>query len=599
MSHPLQLPPHTQRSSTSQFSKESSTNKLLHITSRGTSLEDERRQDREVLKNTVIAILRRAVQSGLQEFDVYSAVTLLSQIAETAKPPLLPDLKNVKYAQKCIEENDELLDLLGECFQKESFSEIRSLEMLQPVLGIGALQPKIDEVMKSILPQIENFLKNPEIPKWNPPPFIKDPSILEFLRELQIPAYPNESPSLLYHNLHSCDDDVTEKIFGNSKHIFICNTSGSGKTRRILEGLTKYWGFYFVSVQDSNGVGVKDLEEALDDIGCYEDWVNDLNPFEVQVRYKISNSNIQISRREIQKVLASRVVVFESFLRLVIDRDGSLRPEHRRMWLLFQLSSRLPGPQTLHPFVQMKNCLDLASGGVLRELISGLCTIHSRHFPTSEFIMALDEAQHVAQLYRYPFISSSSPKIFRSVLQEIVEVFLRLSVKVIVSGTGLSLGEVEDTLLSSSVGKPSSRFETFVDLGMSNDPLKLDATFRQYMPPSFLESESGKYLQERIREYFLGRYRFLIPFVELLLANGLESPHRLLNQYIQKYALCPPGDSLSSESFIVKEDKLHIEPKLRGFDWEILRESPEGIQHETLMVVDQCAWQGLKGSSRK
>ena len=48
---------------------------------------------------------------------------------------------------------------------------------------------------------------------------------------------------------------------------FVCNTSGSGKTRRLLEGLTKSWGLYFVAARDNNGVGVNDLEAALGDVG--------------------------------------------------------------------------------------------------------------------------------------------------------------------------------------------------------------------------------------------------------------------------------------------------------------------------------------------
>ncbi|KAF8523256.1 hypothetical protein BU17DRAFT_85925 [Hysterangium stoloniferum] len=126
-------PPDTQPSSSSQSANQSSTKKLLRTPSRRTSLEDEQRQDGDVLKNTVIALLRGAVQSGVQEFDVGSAVMLLSQIAETANPPLLPALNNLRDARKCVVENDELFNLLGECLQKGSFSEIRSLEMLQPV----------------------------------------------------------------------------------------------------------------------------------------------------------------------------------------------------------------------------------------------------------------------------------------------------------------------------------------------------------------------------------------------------------------------------------------------------------------------------------
>ncbi|KAF8488918.1 hypothetical protein BU17DRAFT_72780 [Hysterangium stoloniferum] len=132
MSNRSQLPPDTQRSSSSQSANQSSIKKLHHVTTRRTSPEDEQRQDREVLENTNIAVIRLAVQLGLRKFNVELAIPLLGKIAETANPPLLPDLKNADHVRKCIVENDELFDLLGECLQKESFSEIRSLEMFQP-----------------------------------------------------------------------------------------------------------------------------------------------------------------------------------------------------------------------------------------------------------------------------------------------------------------------------------------------------------------------------------------------------------------------------------------------------------------------------------
>ncbi|KAF8520349.1 hypothetical protein BU17DRAFT_88933 [Hysterangium stoloniferum] len=128
MSNQSQLPPDTQRSSSSQSANQSSIKKLHHVTTRCTSPEDEQRQDREMLENTNIAVISLAVQLGLQKFDIELAIPLLGKIAETANPPLLPDLKNADHVHKCIVENDELFDLLGECLQKESFSEIRSLE---------------------------------------------------------------------------------------------------------------------------------------------------------------------------------------------------------------------------------------------------------------------------------------------------------------------------------------------------------------------------------------------------------------------------------------------------------------------------------------
>jgi hypothetical protein len=203
----------------------------------------------------------------------------------------------------------------------------------------------------------------------------------------------------------------------------------------------------------------------------------------------------------IEPVLAARVVVFKLFLQLAEARDGCIRPEHRRLWLLFQLCNPLPGFETPHPFITMKECLDRASDRALTTLINDFERVHRQYFRTSKFIIALDEAQVAGRQYRFSFLSSRDPTKFQSILREIVKVFSVLVAQIVVSGTGLSL---EDDL-SSSVAKPRGRFQTFVEFGMLDDPLKLEATLRQYIPPFMLESDSGKSLQLRIREYLLGR----------------------------------------------------------------------------------------------
>ncbi|KAF8514191.1 hypothetical protein BU17DRAFT_94672 [Hysterangium stoloniferum] len=106
--------------------------RLLRTVTRRTPLENERMQDREVLEDSNVALILEGIQSAAKKFDLPLAIALLSQIAETADPPLLPALNNRRDVRKCIIENTELFDLLGECLQKESFSEIRSLEILQP-----------------------------------------------------------------------------------------------------------------------------------------------------------------------------------------------------------------------------------------------------------------------------------------------------------------------------------------------------------------------------------------------------------------------------------------------------------------------------------
>jgi hypothetical protein len=271
-----------------------------------------------------------------------------------------------------------------------------------------------------------------------------------------------------------------------------------------LEGLTKFWGLYFVAARDNNGVGVNDLEAALGDVGQYEDWTVDVRLYEGQDRTDRNKYNIYISNRAIRKVVAARLVVFRSFLQLAKARNGNVGPEHQRHWLLFQLSNPLPGFETPHPFVTMKECLERASDDALTTLIKDFEQIRMQYFPESRFTIALDEAQHAVRLHRFCFLSSGQPTKFRSILREIVKVFSILTVKIVVSGTGLSLEEVEDAL-NSSVGKPLGQFETFVELGMFDDPPKLETTLRRYIPSPILESPSGKSLQMRIREYLPGR----------------------------------------------------------------------------------------------
>jgi hypothetical protein len=56
--------------------------------------------------------------------------------------------------------------------------------------------------------------------------------------------------------------------------------------------------------------------------------------------------------------------------------------------------------------------------------------------------------------------------------------------------------------------------------------------------------------------------------VEYLLRNGLESPHKLLNEYIKNHIGCLPGDT--GEPFNSTEDNLHIKVSMVGFEWSEL-----------------------------
>lgn len=118
----------------------------------------------------------------------------------------------------------------------------------------------------------------------------------------------------------------------------------------MLESLTRYWGFYFVAVPDVSGIGIRDLQNALDEVGEYCEWTSDLTSLLSSAqRVDQSEVNSAIASNLLKKVLAARIVVFELFLELVVQIDGSLQENHKHIWLLFQLFDRLD--LTLQPYI--------------------------------------------------------------------------------------------------------------------------------------------------------------------------------------------------------------------------------------------------------
>jgi len=77
----------------------------------------------------------------------------------------------------------------------------RKVTLSLEVLELDVLQPEIQKTLDIIRPEIEIFLRSPELPEWVPPS--TNLNVSEFLRNLRIPAYQNGSPSLLFHNLSS------------------------------------------------------------------------------------------------------------------------------------------------------------------------------------------------------------------------------------------------------------------------------------------------------------------------------------------------------------------------------------------------------------
>jgi hypothetical protein len=267
----------------------------------------------------------------------------------------------------------------------------------------------------------------------------------------------------------------------------------------MLEVLTKKWGFYFVSAPDVNGVGVRDLLGAIDGVKEYNEWVADLNVLPREEWAGQSKVNSHIASKLLKKVLAARIVLFKMFLELAIEVDGRLQHKHKRIWLLFQLFDRDDSP-----FLSIKKCLDKASTDALDELLERLHSIRTTYFPEESLILGLDEAQHAVQSYPHPFVSSKDETKPRSFLREVVRVFSELPAKLVVSGTGVSMEDL-NIAMSSGVSKSDRGEKWLLDLGMFDTWPKLEAFLNLYLPASYLNTSSGYHLQQRLREYLLGR----------------------------------------------------------------------------------------------
>jgi hypothetical protein len=272
----------------------------------------------------------------------------------------------------------------------------------------------------------------------------------------------------------------------------------------MLEGLTKYWGFYFVAIPHVSEVGVQDFQDALDDVAVDPEWVSDLETIDIAKRGAQGDVNSRIARKHFRKVLAARVVVFQLFLQLAIQVHGTLQEKHKRIWLLFQLSNQLVHGD-LHPFVRiMRRCLHRASNDALVELVERLDDIRGKYLPGSKLILGLDEAQRASRMYPRSSMSSTNPDNSLSIIRDVVKVFARSPIKLFVSGTRVPLADLEDYVVC-GISRPIEAVQLFHKLGMFDTWPKLKSFLERYIPRSILYSLSGYRLQQRMREYLQGR----------------------------------------------------------------------------------------------
>ncbi|KAF8592415.1 hypothetical protein K439DRAFT_10272 [Ramaria rubella] len=396
---------------------------------------------------------------------------------------------------------------------------------------------KIDKFCRALKPQLKNFIVEGEraIPRWN----IKDKGIFyDHVSALRIPLL-KDGPSLLLHDLGELaanDERIVSALFftEGSDKIF-CNVSGSGKTRMLLQGLHRTWGFYFVCQVDSDGIGSGDIATAIHDLPATNGWTEPL-PESRPAALKASKFNDMIAQHQFKTVLLARLIILNLFLTICEEHQG-ITDEVKGLWTILQVS-----PKFVHSYDIFDDLFRLLSGITKTDLHEHFSEEMQR-LPL-QLICVIDEAQAAASLLEEAFISTSETSYpqSRPVLKSLSKLMKTYRFRVILSGTDISIDKIGTAVASGSM--KTDEFEFFHETGSLDDVQSHAAYMKRYLPASLLQGEAGKQLLRRSWHWLRGRYRFTAVFVTLLLREGGRSPHTLLDHLVHHITGYWPNDGM-------------------------------------------------------
>ncbi|KAG6836152.1 hypothetical protein H0H93_010881 [Arthromyces matolae] len=354
----------------------------------------------------------------------------------------------------------------------------------------------------------------------------------------------------------------------------LLNTSGAGKTRLILQGLCKQWGFYFTCKRNSDEVGSSDIQSIIRPEGCLNQQgiIPDLSNAPSVVEALADNE--QIANRCFSAAMVSRILVFSCFLRTFKLRGRNMDILLlKARWLLLQLDTSLLGTNT-------------QIGDVFQELTGILSTIIDRKEltrlgqrllhacrqecqmlePSAAIYCVVDEAQAGVEAWAKSFRDQTmedSRPVLRAMLRHWREAY---QMSTVVTGTSINRAHIIEAL-SSTIGKQSDQ-QDINDTGSWGDNTTIENYLRKYIPDTYLATPEGVELICRARYWLWGRPRFIAAYVQLVIQNNFKSYHRLLSYTVKEISKFTPNDA---ESWETLEPPIKTStPRLSPFDYQRL-----------------------------
>ncbi|KAJ3875989.1 hypothetical protein F5051DRAFT_412864 [Lentinula edodes] len=369
------------------------------------------------------------------------------------------------------------------------------------------------------------------------------------VESLRIPlGKPNDAvPLIILHELgsyqhNSKSREKLDRIFSSSNHTFLVNTSGTGKTKLLFEGLCLHWGFYFTCAIDASCLGSSDLPSVLNQLKWDKNWT----PYLPRAPTSDSDysSSLQANRRlvyrAVSEVLLARFLVFRIFLEDCSKQGFCLA--QRQRWLELQISPMNVIPlYDLFGMIKSKITDACLSDEELDEAMLNLLDEIQNTWETSAgdfFYIAVDESNVASRKHEEAFEDEHGRY---PILKEIIRSLRRrvgyFPFKFVVSGT-----IIPEDHFQSTVGEWDD-FRWCSDTGSFDDPEEHRRYATKFLPPRFATSVSGQALLDRMWQWLRGRHRYTASFLAVLLYNDFHSPHTLLGNYVENITEYLPHDN--------------------------------------------------------
>ncbi|KAF9261056.1 hypothetical protein L218DRAFT_906307 [Marasmius fiardii PR-910] len=375
-----------------------------------------------------------------------------------------------------------------------------------------------------------------------------------FIKDLGIPHIRElEFPSIILHRLGSfkLDEELKwrkEDLF-SGKNTFLLNTSGSGKTRLLFEGLHDEWGIYFTSYLDSGELGSTDIQDTiirrLSNKHDFVEFPSDSGDKQVMV------TNTALARTYARRVLLAKLIIFQIFLEHGIA-SGRAVDELRRIWLFFQMC---PDVQEDGNFVSDledvfcklsevyydRNVGDDTLSDAIEAKLEEIFAILGE---STRIFVAIDEANAAVQNLSRCFADDHDSRypILKVLIKTWMEDLKGRPFVFVVAGTEIPRKHfVCDPLFDDFVW--SSNTGGFDDFETQQNYV------RQFIPNEVWDSV-GEIMMQRLWMWSRGRHRFTSAYITVLLEQCFAKPLTHLDMLIKQATGYFPHDGHHEEDLL-------------------------------------------------